>query len=205
MARPCLVTAGATRNPIDAMRYLAAYSSGGTGVSVAEALAVDHRVTLLGSPEACLRASTAIDAVVFGDTRDLMTRMEEWIRAHRGAVIVHAAAVGDYEASPSPHKISSGLDELVLRLTRAPKIADHIKDWDPRCTLVTFKAAGPNTDAEQLVAICRAQLRRTGSDKVFGNVIGALQTTCVIVDADGSEAFEDREDALHALAVRLRH
>ncbi len=204
MSRPCLVTAGATRNPIDAMRYLAAYSSGRTGVALATELATDHRVTLLGSPEACLRAAPPVQAEPFGDTRDLMTRMEEWIRAHRGGVVVHAAAVGDYEAQPSPDKISSGLDELVIRLRRAPKIADHLKDWDPGCALVTFKAAGPNTDAEQLVAISRSQLRRTGSDFVFGNVIGALQTTCVIVDRDGSEAFEGRGAALKALAVRLR-
>lgn len=204
MSRPCLVTAGATRNPIDAMRYLAAYSSGRTGVTVAHELAADHAVTLLGSPEACLRTTSSLTTEGFGDTRDLMTRMEEWIRANRGGVVVHAAAVGDYEAEPSPDKISSGLDELVIRLRRAPKIADHVKDWDPGCTFVTFKAAGPNTDAEQLVAMCRAQLRRTGSDHVFGNVIGALQTTAVLVDADGSEAFKDRLYALQALAARLR-
>ena len=204
MSRPCLVTAGATRNPIDAMRFLAAYSSGRTGAAIARELASDHAVTLLGSPEACLRATPPVETALFGDTRDLMTRMEEWVRAHPAGVVVHAAAVGDYEATPSPNKISSNQDELVIRLRRAPKIADHIKNWDPDCTLVTFKAAGPNTDAEQLVAIARAQLRRTGSDHVFGNVIGALQTTCVLVDASGSEAFEDRANALQALVARLR-
>ncbi len=186
------------------MRYLAAYSSGRTGVTLAAELARDHQVTLLGSPEACLRVQAPVQPDLFGDTRDLMTRMEEWVRAHRGGLVVHAAAVGDYETQPSPDKLSSGLDELVIRLRRAPKIADHVKDWDPSCGFVTFKAAGPNTDAEQLVAICRAQLRRTRSDWVFGNVIGALQSTCVIVDEDGSEAFENRTDALHALAARLR-
>ncbi len=186
------------------MRFLSAYSSGGTGVAIATELAADHGVRVLGSPEACLRAPAGMATEVFGDTRDLLTRMEEWVRDHRGGVVVHAAAVGDYEADPSPDKISSGLAELVIRLRRAPKIADHVKDWDPGCTLVTFKAAGPNTDAEQLVAIARAQLRRTRSDLVFGNVIGALQTTCVIVDADGSEAFEARAQALRALAGRLR-
>ena len=204
MSRPCLVTAGATRNPIDAMRYLAAYSSGRTSVAIAEALSHDHEVLLLGSPEACLRAEGTCSTQVFGHTRDLMSRMEAWIRIHAGSVVVHAAAVGDYEADPDPGKISSGLDELVIRLRRAPKIADHIKTWDPTCTLVTFKAAGPNTDAEQLVAICRSQLRRTRSDLVFGNVIGSLETTCCLVDKHGSAAFERRKDALRQLGARLR-
>jgi phosphopantothenoylcysteine synthetase/decarboxylase len=185
------------------MRYLSAFSSGQTGVFIAQEMSGNHRVTLLGSPEACLRAQPPVETAEFGATRDLMTRMEEWIRSHRGSVVVHAAAVGDYEATPEPHKISSGLPELVIRLQRAPKIADHIKDWDPTCSLVTFKAAGPSTDAGQLVAIARSQLRRTGSDWVFGNVIGALESTCVIVDIHGSEAFDSRGDALLALAARL--
>ena len=118
-------------------------------------------------------------------------------------VVVHAAAVGDYETDPSPIKIPSGQDEMVIRLKRAPKIANHIKKWDATCTLVTFKAAGPNTSAEQLVAICRRQLERTESDLVFGNVIGSLQTTVVIVDQFGAESFDARPDALQSLCARL--
>ena len=203
MARDVLITAGSTRNPVDAMRYIGAYSSGRTGAVLSELLVERTSVHVLGSPEACLRVSAGATSGVYTTTRDLMTRMEEWLAEHPGAVVVHASAVGDYESDPQPTKIPSGQDEMIIRLKRAPKIADHIKKWDSNCTLVTFKAAGPNTSAEQLVAICRRQLERTRSDLVFGNVIGSLQTTVVIVDQFGAESFDAREDALQSLCARL--
>ncbi len=203
MAKDVLITAGSTRNPVDAMRYIGAYSSGRTGAVLAEQLVERASVHVLGSPEACLRLPEGAKSGVYTTTRDLMTRMEEWLAEHPGGVVVHASAVGDYESEPEPSKIPSGQNEMVIRLKRAPKIADHIKKWDPSCTLVTFKAAGPNTSAEQLIAICRRQLERTRSDLVFGNVIGSLQTTVVIVDQFGAESFDAREDALQSLCVRL--
>ena len=99
--------------------------------------------------------------------------------------------------------LERGQDEVVLRLSRSPKIVDHIKKWDPQCRLATFKAAGPNTSGEQLVAICRRQLERTGSDFVFGNVIGALQLTATVVDEFGAESFDSREAAIQNLCARL--
>lgn len=204
--RPVLVTAGATRNPIDAMRYISANSSGRTSVAIARAL-VAHGcdALLLGSPEACLRGD-GLRTEEFTDTRDLMRRMERWVLANPNGAVVHAAAVGDYEVSePSATKIGSNLETLTLTLTPTPKIADHVRAWSPGVQLITFKAAPPNTDGETLVRICRKQLQRTGSDLVLGNVLGSLAATTTLVDASGSEAFDDRAMALHALAARVAH
>ncbi len=200
--RPVLITAGATRNPVDAMRFLSANSSGRTSAALAEQLPGS---CFLGSPEAVLRAPSSALTETYSTTADLMERMRRWILAHPGAVIVHASAVGDYQVEePSSGKLPSGKEELVLRLTRTPKIADHIVRWDPTCVLVTFKAATPETSGEELVSICRKQLHRTQSTLVVGNVIGQLGNTTTIVDADGSEAFDDRAAALYALGARLR-
>ena len=196
--RPLLVTAGATRNPVDAMRYLSAYSSGGTGAWLVEQLAP---ADLLGSPEAVLRAG---QGATFGSTRDLMARMEGWVRAHPGGVVVHAAAVGDYEALPDAGKIPSGQDELVVRLRPTPKIIDHVTTWDPSCRLVGFKAAAPGSSPEQVREVARKQIARTGAQLVFANVIGQLESTCQLVEADRAEGFETRAAALEALAARVR-
>ncbi|MEN9786901.1 MAG: / pantothenate metabolism flavoprotein, partial [Pseudomonadota bacterium] len=57
MARPLLLTAGATRNRVDAIRYLSAHATGQTGVALARRLSGHGLdVHLLGSVEACLRA-----------------------------------------------------------------------------------------------------------------------------------------------------
>lgn len=196
--RPLLVTAGATRNPLDAMRYVSAYSSGATGAWLAAQL---EPADLLGSPEAVLRAG---GGATFGSTRDLMDKMEAWVRAHPGGVVVHAAAVGDYEALPDAGKIPSGQDELVVRLRPTPKIIDHVLRWDRTCRLVGFKAAAPGSTPEQVRAVARKQIARTSAALVFANVIGALHTTCQLVEADTATAYASRDEALRALAERVR-
>ena len=201
--RPVLISAGATRNPIDAMRYVSANSSGTTGVWLARALlAAGRTVHLLGSAEALLRAPE-IEGEEFGSTVDLMGRMERWVKANPGGVIVHAAAVGDYQADTSAGKLPSGLGELVLRFHPTPKIVDHLKVWDPSCVLVSFKAAPPETEDEAVVAIARAQLQRTGSALVFANVLGRLGSGVLLVDAESALTFESRGPALDALLARV--
>lgn len=198
MSRPVLVTAGATRNPLDRMRYISAGSSGRTGVAIARTLSAAHPVHVLGSPEAALRAAD-LSVEVYGSTRDLMARMEAWVRAHPGGVVIHAAAVGDYEAAPETGKVESGRAEWVIRLTPTPKIADRLKDWGPALGLVTFKAAAPGTATPALLEIARRQLERTRSDLVFANVLDHLDRDVALVEPDGERVFSTREEAVAAL------
>lgn len=198
-----LVTAGATRNPVDAIRYLSAGSSGRTGIAIAAALAAcGASPRLFGSEEAVLRArldAPHLPAEVYGSTRDLMARMERWIRNNPQGAVVHAAAVGDYElASPEASKIPSGQAELVLRLSRAPKIADRVRDFGLTGPYVTFKAAAPETDDDALVAIAAAQRARTGCDRVFANVLGRLHARVALV-GDDVAWYAARADAIDAL------
>jgi phosphopantothenoylcysteine synthetase/decarboxylase len=129
--------------------------------------------------------------------------MERWIRARPGAVVIHSAAVGDYEAAALTTKIPSGSPELVLRLHPAPKILDQVRGWAPDVFLVSFKAGSPELSAAELEAIARAQLRRTGSDLVFANVLGAIETTVLLVSEATTEAFGRRADAIAALCARI--
>ncbi|MFZ5476272.1 MAG: phosphopantothenoylcysteine decarboxylase [Myxococcota bacterium] len=197
---PALVTAGATRNPVDAIRYLSAHATGRTGVEIARGLGGE--VLLLGSAEACLRAEGLATEEFFG-TRDLGARMERWLRAHPRGALVHSAAVGDYElADPRATKIPSGQAEIVLRLVPAPKLVDRVREWAPDCFLASFKAASPETTEPALEAIARAQLVRTRSDVVFANVLGALGTV-LLVDGRGTERL-DRAAAIAALVARVQ-
>lgn len=209
MPRPVLLTAGATRNPVDAIRYLSAHATGRTGVDLAARLRGTHDVTLLGSAEACLRArlSGLAEARLeeFMGTRDLMARVEAHLRARPDSVLIHSAAVGDYEMeAPRADKIPSGADGIELRLVRAPKIVDRVREWAPGCFLVSFKAAPPSTDHDALERIARAQLARTGSDLVFANALGAIERDVLLVGRDGTRAFARREDAVSALLDAVR-
>jgi len=200
-----LITAGATRNPIDAIRVLTANASGRTGVLIGQGLVrAGVSVHLLGSPQAVLRAEQAgLSAEVYGSTRDLMARMERWVRANASGALVHSAAVGDYEsASPADAKLPSQREELTLRLVPGPKIADHVRDWGLVGPYVTFKAASPEVDDAALVALAQAQRHRTGCDLVFANVLGRLHRGVQLV-GDRAERFEQRDAAVATLVERL--
>jgi len=198
-----LLTAGATRNPVDAIRYLSAHATGRTGVDLAARLSGRHRVHLLGSTEACLRAPPGLSCEVYTSTRDLAERMERWCRAHPDGVLIHSAAVGDYEATPNAGKIPSGQPTLTLTFTPTFKIVDRVRGWAPGLYLVSFKAADPSTTAEQLGAIARAQRSRTDSDLVFANVLGRIDEDVLLVDREGERVYPRRADALDELVRRV--
>ncbi len=211
-----LITAGATRNPIDVMRSISANSSGATGLWLAGALAGLGEITVLGSTEALLRAALERGGAAppagrveqgFGSTRDLMDKMQAWVLAHPEGVVIHAAAVGDYEAAPrteGPQKIPSGQAELHLRLLATPKIVDRVRQWSPGVRLVSFKAASPETTPEELLAIAEAQRARTDSAAVFGNVLTRLGELAVIALPNGARRFTDRQAALQALVALVQ-
>jgi phosphopantothenoylcysteine synthetase/decarboxylase len=193
-----LITCGATRNPVDAMRYLSARSTGQTGLQIARALRDrGHRVRVLGSAEAALRApDLAVEE--YGSTRDLFDRMRDAILAAPTGAVIHAAAVGDYEvAAPDAGKTPSGRAEWLLRLVPTPKIADHVRGWGLTGPFITFKAGAPETSVDDLHRIAAAQRARTGSDRVFANVLGRLGT--VLWVGDEAERFDDRDAAIGTL------
>ena len=206
--RPVLLTCGATRNPLDAMRSITANSTGATGVTLARGLAAAGLpTTVLGSPEALLRlgpTAPPLQAGPFTSTRDLEARMRAWVHAHPAGLVVHAAAVGDYELDGDPSgKIPSGQPTLTLTLRPTPNILNQLAHWSPALTIVSFKAAPPGTPPDALHAIADAQRRRTRSALVFANALGALDTSATLVDATGPIHHPARADALQALLQRL--
>jgi phosphopantothenoylcysteine synthetase/decarboxylase len=205
--RPVLITSGATRNPIDAMRYISAHSSGRTGAHIAEALGPE-RLSFLGSPEACLRLPDGFQATTYSDTMDLMVRMEDWVRAHPGGLVVHAAAVGDYMLdsgdAQAQIKRPSGQAVLHLELVPTPKIVDQIAGWSEDVFLVSFKAAPPGSSPEDLERLARAQLQRTCSQLVFANTIGRLGSEVLLIEGSTAHTHASRSSALEHLLRLLR-
>lgn len=199
--RPVLITCGATRNPVDGFRFISNGASGATGLHLARALA-GRSVTVLASLEAALRAPDR-PVTVYTTTRDLMDRVQAWCVAHSDGVILHSAAVGDYEVLGAAGKLPSGRAELIVRLTPTPKIIDHIRIWAPDSFLVSFKAGAHGISPAELEALARAQARRTGSSWVFANALDHPESDVQLVSPDTCERFADRADAVAALLARL--
>lgn len=155
-----LLTSGATREPIDSVRFLSNVSTGRTGALLADALtARGHTVTLLHG-EAAVRAQHAAASVAFSSTADLQSQLRRLLGSGDFDAVIHAAAVSDYRPSETRGgKLSSYADEMVLRLVPTPKLLPALKHASPRpLKVIGFKltagadAAGRRAAVEKLFA-----------------------------------------------------
>jgi len=162
-----VVTAGGTREPIDAVRVIANRSSGKQGYAIAaEALARGACVTLVSTVDLPVPPGAAVVAV---ETAAEMQAALQGL-ADRADVVVMAAAVADFRpVSPARGKIKKdgGVPQILLEPTPdilaglgAAKRAGQV--------LVGFAA-----ETADLVANAEAKLRRKHLDLVVANDVGA--------------------------------
>ena len=165
-----LVTAGATREPIDAVRYLSNLSTGATGAALAEAfVAARHQVTLLRG-HGSVHAGAATDDEVFSSAQDLAIRLERRLRSGDYELVVMSAAVADFRPeSAATGKISSHVEEMTLRLVRNAKILPRLKGFSPRPLLVVgFKLTAGADEKARREAIAE-QFSTGGVDAIVHN------------------------------------
>lgn len=162
-----LVTAGGTREPIDDARVIANTSTGRLGARIADAAAAaGHEVRLLHGALAARPTSPRVACEAFDASVELARLLER--HAPRSEAIVHAAAVSDFVPLRAPGKLPSDQPELLLRLVRAPKLVDRLRELAPDAVLVGFKL-GSGGDESALVAAAAALRRRARLDWVVAN------------------------------------
>ena len=199
--RPLLITAGATHNPIDSMRSITAHASGQTGAWLAQELYSDFTVTFLGSRLAMANTKAPVLMDSYQSTRDLEQKMKDWVHSNPNGIVIHSAAVGDYEVknAGTNHKIPSGQAEIHITLTPTPKILPQLISWSSALSIISFKAAPPETDTAALLEIARKQCVSTSSTLVFANVIGQTHRDVMLVAPATHQLFAARRSALEHL------
>jgi phosphopantothenoylcysteine decarboxylase/phosphopantothenate--cysteine ligase len=164
-----LVTAGGTREAVDAVRYLGNRSSGKMGFSVAaEAARRGAEVVLVAGPSA-LPTPAGVQRIDVESTRE----MREAVLAElpRAGVVVKAAAVADFRpVRPSGRKLKKeDLPEgegLTLQLERTPDILAEICRDKGQRVVVGFAA-----ESHDVVATAARKLARKGCDLLVANDI----------------------------------
>jgi phosphopantothenoylcysteine decarboxylase/phosphopantothenate--cysteine ligase len=165
--RRVLVTAGGTREPLDAVRYLGNRSSGRMGVAVAdEAARRGAAVTLIlaaatASPSAPMRTQRVETAAEL--------RAATLAAAADADVVVMSAAVADYRpAAPVPGKrTKDGAGWTVELEPTADVLAELGAQPRPNRLLIGFAAE----HGEGAVERARAKLDRKGADMIVVNDI----------------------------------
>ena len=161
-----LLTAGGTREPIDAVRYVGNRSSGRMGMALAEAAAGRGAdVTFVGANVSVPRAGRS-EYVDVETAAELETAVRA--RFHEADVLLMAAAVADFRPSRAEAaKIArAGREGLSVRLEPTPDIlAGLAAERRPGQTLVGFAAE----HGAGAVARAREKLERKGVDAIVVN------------------------------------
>lgn len=201
-----LLTAGATREPIDAVRFLSNISTGSTGAALADAFsALGHTVTLLRG-ESAVAPKTPCDMETFSSAVNLWSQLERRLCTGQFDVVVMAAAVSDYRPeSFHDGKLSSATPQLVLTLVRNPKILPQLKAFSPRALKVVGFKLTVGADAAARHAAVAAQFAAGGVDCVVQNDLEEIRQTAVhpfrlFTSADG---IPEEISGTAALAQRL--
>ena len=203
-----LVTAGPTWVMIDAVRHIGNLSSGRTGIAIAEKLTESGAaVHLLLGPGSCNTPPGHLQVTRFTTFDELHALVREEVGSRAYDAVIHAAAVSDYRPiAETRGKIGSENEELVLRLTRTPKIVDEIKELDSTAFLVKFKLEVGRTEPE-LLRIARESGERSGADLVVANDLTEKRDgrhRAFILSGDGVVArVETTEDLARALVSEL--
>jgi phosphopantothenoylcysteine synthetase/decarboxylase len=207
-----VVTSGATREPIDSVRFISNLSSGRTGAAIAEALAArGFQVTQVAGVDS-VQATGVARRETFTDHASLDTTLRRLVRDSDCAAVVHAAAVGDFAvAEPVPDaKIASG-QELSVRLQPTHKIIDRIMGYagNPDLVLVGFKLTH-EPDAGAQARAARELLKRSRARYVVQNDVSTLadgEEHLFFVHENGSSRvrrYVGREKLATALALLLQ-
>jgi len=164
-----LMTAGPTVEKIDPVRVMTNISTGKTGTLLAsELVSAGAKVTLVYGPGTAEPPKGA-KIIRVKTVSEMFSAVKKELRKKFDVVIL-AAAVSDFIPKNSNLKIKSNKD-TAIKLTRAPKIIDHIKKIH-KGILIGFKAEA-NVSKKELVSRARKKLKESDADMMIANDVGS--------------------------------
>lgn len=189
MSKRMLITAGPTREPIDAVRFIGNRSSGKLGVAIAEASqAAGHRTRLLLGPVGLAQEPQGVELERFETTAELQLLL----RKHQAwfDVLIMAAAVADYRPAvtmDSDVKLERQGEggKLVLELESTPDLVAEVcqsKRADQRVVAFALE------QASQLEERATAKMQRKQVDAIVANPLATMDAAGIdatLMWADG--------------------
>ncbi len=201
-----VVTAGATREPLDPVRCITNHSSGKQGYAIAQALwQAGARVTLI-TGETALPAPLGVHVVGVQTAQQMHTAVQQHTPAD---IMVGVAAVADYAPVPQPQKIKKEAWQAPQHWQQTP---DIIASATARYK-VAFAAETCNTP-DELIALARVKLQRKQCQLVVANNVTAQANTFgsdssvvhfVTADAQQSFARQSKTATANALVQHIAH
>jgi phosphopantothenoylcysteine decarboxylase/phosphopantothenate--cysteine ligase len=205
-----LVTAGGTREPIDAARFLGNYSSGKQGVAFARAarlLGADVEVISANIDETLL---TGLSHIKVGTAQELADALGEKLGSYD--LLVMAAAVADYKPSvihQEKLKKSEIGERFSLELVTNPDILSNTVGSIKAKNLETIVVGFAAESSDDLESLGKAKLLSKGCEYVVANdvsngkVFGQDETAVVLVWSKGSKSFKGSKQSVATSVLSL--
>ena len=207
-----LVTAGATREYIDPVRFITNRSSGKMGYAIAEAAVQRGAEVRLVSGAATVPPPAGIEIQHVETTLDMHDALQKAF--NETDIVIMAGAPTDYRPREfTPHKIKKSADTLTLPLERNPDIAQTLGERKTHQTLVCFAA-----ETNDLLENAKKKLIRKNCDLIVANDVlaegaGFQSDTNIVtlLDRDGTceqlprSSKRDVADAILTKIVSIRN
>lgn len=191
-----MVTAGGTREPIDAVRFIGNQSSGRMGIEIAK--------TLRDAGARVLLIAANLDATPNGMEVIHVSSVDELEQAMNRAVdaVVMAAAVSDYRVeNPFAGKLSRS-EGIELKLIPTKDLIAQYSSTHPEVFTIAFALAA---NIESLEQIAKTKLIDKGVHLVVGNsteALGSEVTDVILVDSQGSQSAAGSKRAIAELVTQ---
>lgn len=161
-----LVTAGATCESIDPVRYITNHSTGKMGAALAKrAMLRGAKVTLIAGKTEC-ELPNFVDVIKVKSAEDMYNAVRAY--AYKQDIIIKAAAVADYTPKiVAEQKIKKNDGDMTIELVRTKDILKSLGESKREGQLI----CGFSMETENLIENSRKKLKKKNADMIVANSI----------------------------------
>ncbi len=208
MGKKILVTAGATREAIDPVRFITNHSSGKMGAAIAAAAAKRGAAVTLVHGHMEVQPPMFVDCVSVSSAQDMYEAVMD--RANSQDIIIKAAAVADYTpVVTADSKLKKSDDDMSIRLKRTKDILKELgkirKEGQRIC--------GFSMETDNMLENSRKKLESKNCDMICANSLrtagagfGVDTNVITLITREGIEELPlmSKEDAAHRILDALK-
>ena len=159
-----LITAGATQEAIDPVRYITNHSTGKMGYALATIAAYRGAEVTLVSGETSLSAPLGVNVINIKSAADMFEAVSK--NAPNQDIIIKAAAVADYTPiETADNKIKKSDADMSIPLKRTEDILKHLGQSKKAGQFI----CGFSMETENMLENSRAKLERKNADMIVAN------------------------------------
>ncbi len=202
-----LVTAGATREAIDPVRYITNHSTGKMGYAIARRAAEMGAQVVLVSGQTNLETPFGVEKIDIVSARDMFEAVKK--HGEDCDIIIKAAAVADYRPKTvADQKIKKSEGDAFIDLERTDDILKYLGDHKKKGQVI----CGFSMETENLLENSRKKLDKKNADMIAANSIrqkgaGFASDTNIVtlITRDGAVELEcmDKYDVADIILKRL--